>query len=55
MKSFSVLLEEFREARQLSKTDLAKRSGYTPGYIGHLIRGERAAPSLEAVEALANA
>jgi len=53
-KSFSALLEEFRVARNMSKTDLAKRANLTPGYISHLTRGERAAPSESVVQILAD-
>ena len=54
-KSFSALLEEFRVARNMSKTDLAKLANLTPGYISHLTRGERAAPSESVVQILADA
>ncbi|MBV9614460.1 MAG: helix-turn-helix domain-containing protein [Ktedonobacteraceae bacterium] len=54
-KKFSELLEELRQDRQISKKDLATRAGLTPGYVSHLTRGERSTPSLETVEALADA
>jgi WD40 repeat protein/transcriptional regulator with XRE-family HTH domain len=54
-KNFSELLEELRQERQISKKDLATHAGLTPGYVSHLTRGERSAPSLETVEALADA
>jgi WD40 repeat protein/transcriptional regulator with XRE-family HTH domain len=53
--SFSALLEEFREARGLSKKQLAQNSNLTPGYISLLTRGERTAPTVKAVMALADA
>ena len=52
---FSSVLEELRVARNLSKTDLARRANLTPGYVSHLTRGERAAPSETVVQALAAA
>jgi len=55
MKNFTELLEELREARQISKKDLAIRAGLTPGYVSLLTRGERTAPSQETVKALADA
>src|ERR1700730_2845630 len=55
MKSFPELLEELRQARQISKKDLATLAGLTPGYISLLTRGERTAPSEETVKALADA
>jgi WD40 repeat protein/transcriptional regulator with XRE-family HTH domain len=54
-KGFSSLLEELRRARNLSKTDLARLTNLTPGYISHLTRGERAAPSESVVQNLARA
>jgi len=54
-QSFSSLLEELRLACNLSKTDLARLTNLTPGYISHLTRGERAAPSEHVVQNLARA
>ncbi|HEY1350048.1 MAG TPA: helix-turn-helix domain-containing protein [Ktedonobacteraceae bacterium] len=54
-KSFSSLLEELRLAHTLSKTELARLANLTPGYISHLTRGERAAPSETVVQDLAHA
>jgi WD40 repeat protein/transcriptional regulator with XRE-family HTH domain len=54
-QSFSSLLEELRLAYNLSKTDLARLTNLTPGYISHLTRGERAAPSEHVVQNLARA
>jgi WD40 repeat protein/transcriptional regulator with XRE-family HTH domain len=54
-QSFSSLLEELRLACNLSKTDLARLTNLTPGYISHLTRGERAAPSESVVQNLARA
>ena len=53
--NFPALLEEFRTLRRLSKTELAKLANLTPGYVSHLSRGERIAPSEETVLALAAA
>jgi WD40 repeat protein/transcriptional regulator with XRE-family HTH domain len=50
---FPALLEEFRTLRRLNKTELAKLANLTPGYVSHLSRGERVAPSEETVLALA--
>jgi transcriptional regulator with XRE-family HTH domain len=55
MKNFPEFLEELRQAKQISKKDLAARSGLTPGYISLLTRGERTAPSEDTVNALADA
>ncbi len=52
---FSKLLEQMREARQISKKELAYRSALTPGYISLLTRGERISPSEITVKALADA
>lgn len=54
-QSFSSLLEKLRQAHNLSKTDLARLTNLTPGYISHLTRGERAAPSESVVQDLAHA
>jgi WD40 repeat protein/transcriptional regulator with XRE-family HTH domain len=54
-EKFSELLEHHRLAQQLSKKDLADLAGLTTGYISHLARRERTAPSVETVAALANA
>src|SRR2546428_1265920 len=55
MSNFSVLLDEFRKTRAVSKKQLAQISNLTPGYISLLTRGERTAPSFETVAALAGA
>ncbi len=55
MKNFTELLEEFREARQISKKDLAHRANLSTGYISLLTSGARKAPSEETVAALADA
>ncbi len=55
MKKFHELLESLREAQQISKKDLALRTGLSAGYISLLTRGEREAPSEDAVKFLANA
>jgi len=55
MINFSDLLEEFRKARGISKKQLAQNSNLTPGYVSLLARGERTAPSVETVMALASA
>lgn len=54
-QSFSSLLENLRVTANLSKTDLARLTNLTPGYISHLTRGERAAPSERVVQDLARA
>src|SRR5437588_12823911 len=55
MKNFTELLEEFREARQISKKDLAHGANLSTGYISLLTSGARKAPSEETVAALADA
>ncbi len=55
MKKFHELLESLREAQQISKKDLAFRAGLSAGYISLLTRGEREAPSEDAVKLLADA
>src|SRR2546421_3478426 len=55
MKEFTVLLETFRDARQLSKKELAQRANLSTGYISLLTSGARKAPSEESVAALADA
>ncbi len=55
MKKFYELLESLREARQISKKDLSRRTGLSAGYISLLTRGEREAPSENTLELLANA
>ena len=52
---FFELLEEFREARDISKKQLAHNSNLTPGYVSLLTRGARTAPTFKAVMALAEA
>src|SRR5258708_11887014 len=53
--SFMERLEELREARGISKKDMALRAGISPGYISLLTRGTRIAPSKEVVHDLAEA
>ena len=53
--SFQEVLEEFRQARNISKKQLAENANLTPGYVSLLTRGERTSPSLETVAALATA
>ena len=55
MTNFSDLLEEFRKARGISKKQLAQISNLTPGYVSLLTRGERTAPSVGTVIAMASA
>ena len=55
MKDFTVLLETFRDARQISKKELAQRANLSTGYISLLTSGARKAPSEESVAALADA
>src|SRR5579862_7696051 len=55
MDNFTRLLDKFREEQQISKKDLAIRAGLSAGYISLLTRGERTAPSIETVKALADA
>lgn len=47
---FKDLLREYREARHLSKTFLAKRLGKTPSYIMLIESGHRKPPSLSMVK-----
>lgn len=55
MNKFSEMLEEFRNARQMSKKDLASRADLTPSYISQLTLGDRTMPTIKAVSALAKA
>jgi transcriptional regulator with XRE-family HTH domain len=55
VKSFTEVLEELRQMRQLSKRDLATRSGLSAAYVSHLTLGQRTTPSEEVVKALADA
>ena len=55
MPSFMERLEELREARGISKKDMALRAGLSPGYISLLTRGSRISPSKEVVQDLAEA
>jgi len=55
MKDFTTLLEQFREARRMSKKDLALNANLSAGYISLLTRGEREAPSESTVKALSDA
>ncbi len=55
MNDFTKLLDKFREEQEISKKDLAIRAGLSASYISLLIRGERRAPSIETVKALADA
>src|ERR1700731_2745012 len=53
--NFAEVLEEFRKKKQLKQKDLAILAGLTPGYVNHLIKGTRKAPSKETIHALARA
>jgi WD40 repeat protein/transcriptional regulator with XRE-family HTH domain len=53
--SFQEMLEQLRVERGISKSELAKLAGLTPGYISHLTLGERRTPSLKVIEALTSA
>ena len=53
--NFAEVLEEFRKKKQLKQKDLAILAGLTPGYVNHLIKGTRKAPSKETINALAGA
>jgi WD40 repeat protein/transcriptional regulator with XRE-family HTH domain len=55
MNDFTRLLDKLREERQISQKELASRAGLSAGYISLLTRGERRAPSIETVKALADA
>src|SRR2546425_13046196 len=55
MPSFMELLEELRNARGISKKDMAIRAGLSPGYISLLTLGTRQTPSEDVVRALAEA
>lgn len=55
MPSFKEVLEELREARGISKKDLAVLAGLSPGYVTLLTRGTRNAPSEYVVHSLAKA
>ncbi len=47
-------LREFREARNLSRSDLAKRAGFAPSWVAHVENGGRD-PSLKNAIRLADA
>src|SRR5947209_15792160 len=53
--SFAEELEELRKKKQIKQKDLATLAGLTPGYVNHLIKGTRKAPSKETLNALAGA
>jgi transcriptional regulator with XRE-family HTH domain len=53
--SFGALLRQYRVARAVSQAALAARAGMDRSYINRLEAGERGAPGLAAVEALARA
>jgi WD40 repeat protein/transcriptional regulator with XRE-family HTH domain len=55
MQEFTEILEELREARQISKKDLALKANLSPGYISLLTRGDRKTPSVGTIKALADA
>lgn len=55
MSTFPELLEELREARCISKKEMATRAGLSSGYISLLTGGKRTTPSEEVVHALAEA
>lgn len=55
MNDFALLLEKFRETRQINKKQLALSAGLSAGYVSLLTLGERDAPSEETVADLANA
>jgi DNA-binding Xre family transcriptional regulator len=54
-KTFAETLEELREARHISKKNLAKRAGLSAAYISLLTKGYRRTPSKETIAALAQA
>src|SRR5215469_15658173 len=55
MTEFSEKLEKLRIDRNMSKTDLANKSGLTPAYISQLTRGERTTPSEDVVNKVSKA
>lgn len=55
VSTFSHLLREFRERRQLSCNELARAVQVDPSYISRLERGEREPPRRVVVEAIAYA
>ena len=52
---FAQVLEELVKKKRIKQKDLATRAGLTPGYVNHLIKGTRTAPSEDAVSSLADA
>ena len=53
--SFHDVLEAFRQAKDISKKQLAEIAELTPGYVSLLTRGVRTSPSLQTVATLAKA
>src|SRR5690348_3325631 len=53
--NFAQVLEDFLKEKRLTQKELATRAGRTPGYINHLLKGSRTAPSEETVQALGDA
>ncbi len=54
MKKFAEVLEELVKEKQIKQIDLAAGAKLTAGYVNHLIKGTRSAPSPEVVAALAD-
>ena len=52
--AFSLVLQRYREARNLSRTALSVKAGLHQTYIGLVERGLRN-PSLDAIDAMADA
>ena len=58
MEDGGALAERLREglaASDITQAELARRAGVTRAYVGRLLAGSQAAPTLEVVEALAEA
>lgn len=53
-KKFADILRELREAKKLSQTELAEKSGFQPSAISHFETGRRS-PSFDNLKKLADA
>ena len=53
--TFAELLRQYREARDISKADLARALDVSPGYMYQLETGRTTAPQMDRVRALAQA
>jgi XRE family transcriptional regulator, master regulator for biofilm formation len=54
-KRLSRVIQELREAKDMTQRDLAKRAQVTPGYVAQLEMGLRKNPSVAVLRRLAKA